>query len=270
MRISTDHRALTKVYDAATYRELATLVGKAFAKSSVTSVVLCGSTAKDDLVPGWSDLDIVVVSGCEHTTVAEMNVARDAIEAAWAFAEIGVGIDLSGIRGLRQEGRIGGRPLAMTYEVAQYGKILFGTDALNQLPPPLEVRSAQIAIESWPLILAELHNWQRTYCHTHGESQSNGLYAATIKVWLKVLKHLVEPDTRLPFTHQSYLDVFSEKNTDLSALRKVLGLAVACRAGYATEDRSSAAWRDKLEILVGALTDPTLLAEVERAHARRP
>jgi predicted nucleotidyltransferase len=268
MRITTNHRAHTERCEPEAYRAAAVAAAQVL-QGRVADVVLCGSTVKDDIVPGWSDLDIVVVTRGEYVTSEELERTRAAIEAAHRVARIGIGIDLAGQRGLRAEGRIGGRPLAMTYEVGRYGEALVGENRLLALAPSVAALRARIGIDAWPHILAELHNWHRYYCDASAGMDSATLYATSIKTWLKVLKHLVEPDTVPPFTHVSYLSVFAERNKDLGELANLLSTAVEARAAFGATDFSDARFRDAFAVLNTGFTSSKVLEQIEVAHARR-
>lgn len=264
MRVSTDHRALTQRYEPTVYRETASIVASRLGDAGVSSVILCGSTVKDDIVPGWSDLDVVVISSENWVTTAELDAAREAIEAASSHAQIGVGIDLGGRHLLTTEGRIGGRPRAMTYEVARYGEALVGGNDLL-LAPPLADLAAELRVESWSGALAELHNIHRYYCTTRDDE---ALLRESVKSWLKILKHLVEPNTQPPFTHASYLGSLREGHLP-DQLDEMLTLSVESRARYGDEEWAPEGRRETGKRLMDAFTDPLVLQQIEEVHASR-
>lgn len=209
MRISTTHRSLTKPYAPTVYRELATRCAAALgACGGVTSVVACGSLVKDDIVPGWSDLDLVTfVDAVEPTEV--LKAIRMALRTASDGVSIGIGMDVVPTRAFLETGRLGGRPLAMSYEISRYAEKYWGADVLGRLPALTEPVAAHIREESALLQRAELHNWTREFVlGPDRELEPLGWLATCVKTALKLLKHEVEPDTHSPFTHASYLEAF--------------------------------------------------------------
>lgn len=248
------------------YRKVANLVGSAADPQLVSSVVLCGSTAKNDIVPGWSDLDIIIVSVSEWPNRDLLVHVRDVLSRATAQAPIGVGIDVAGRALLRSRGRIGGRPLAMTYEVAQYGEILFGETPFDSIPPLESVRR-EIIQDAWSLTLAELHNWQRYYC-TRASDQPTDTLANSIKTCLKLLKHAVEPDTVLPFTHESYLEAFEEKSAGAD-VAELFRTAVRSRRVYLELSSSPDDADEVATRLESSLSSDRTIEGLANHHAKR-
>jgi hypothetical protein len=175
------------------------------------SLLLCGSLAKGDAQEGWSDIDLVAVEDAQDRapSLAFLQAVNHTLARASAVAPIGIGIDCASAVGIVTTGRIGGRPLAMTYEVAQYARVLRGSNVLREAPP-LSTNIARIVAESTLLIEAELHNWRREYVYTVDHDSVDWL-AQCVKTLLKLLKRVVEPHTVAPYTLASYVDVLKTK-----------------------------------------------------------
>jgi|GEM_PF-6512782 len=62
MNIDVSHREKLERYKKEDYYELAeSCINKIRNLSNVESIILCGSLAKGDIIPGWSDVDIIVI-----------------------------------------------------------------------------------------------------------------------------------------------------------------------------------------------------------------
>src|SRR5690349_9105924 len=123
MRISTDHRATTHLVPVGDYRRAADhFVALAIEADVFDSVIVCGSLVKDDVVPGWSDLDLVCIAKDRISKRETLRATAKIYEFLTNTYHIGIGLDLAWRNEVDHSYRIGGRPLAMTYEVAQYGE----------------------------------------------------------------------------------------------------------------------------------------------------
>ncbi|MFG3604385.1 hypothetical protein [Micromonospora chersina] len=167
-------------------------------KSLFACVIVCGSIAKNDIVPGWSDIDIVCLPRDEVDASAAMNEVRGLLSQVRTAFELSIGIDLVYPRELLATSRLCGRPLSMTYEVAQYGQFYFCSDPFEGIQP-LGASMEIIRRERLPLALAELHNWRRTYL---GDSSSRESIYAGVRSALKILKVIVAPYLGVSFTHE--------------------------------------------------------------------
>ena len=235
MRISADHRTRTKVYDPASYQRLAdAFVESLQACGVVRSLVICGSVVKDDVVPGWSDLDLVVImrSPDGETAAVDLGVLASAMRRARGDIEIGVGADVVLPEELEPEGRLGGRPLAMSYEVSRYGRVAFGPSPFDVLPP-LAAGRARVLAERPLLVRAEIHNWRRARIAAGDARATSPTWGAlTVKTMLKLLKHVVEPDTVHPYTHASYLELLSHRQPESGVFLDAARLAVQTRRDW--------------------------------------
>jgi predicted nucleotidyltransferase len=231
-------------------------------------VMLCGSTVKGTVVPGWSDLDIIAITASAWPTGDAIAALRAAVRAAEARAPVGVGIDVGGRPLLVREGRIGGRPLAMTYEVSRYGEVLWGTNILLDVPTLPNVRPT-IVRDAWTLTLAELHNWQRLACISTRGATDPTLLPSSLKTVLKLLKHAIEPETDAPFTYPSYLNSFDTMYTGRGRLRTMFAEAIGFRERYASLVASPTESEDAARYLSSELLSIETLAELEEVHRGR-
>jgi hypothetical protein len=250
MRVAADHRSDTAVYEPAIYDVLAAAAVEQLASTGlVESLVVCGSVVKHDIIPGWSDLDLVVILRDPLSAPDEvLSSIAEALHRAQGDIKIGIGADIVLARELKPEGRLGGRPLAMSYEVASYGRVAYGPSPFTSLPPLAIARGAIIA-ERTLLMRAEIHNWRRLFLMTEPENRRTaGWAASSIKTTLKLLKHAVEPDTASPFTHASYLEVLRQHTND-AALLSAATAAVDARSRWPEISTDAEALRTTVAIL---------------------
>ena len=206
MLISPSHRDQTRWYPATAYVELANQIADALSATRVvSSVVACGSLVKGDIIPGWSDLDLIVFLEPDTDPLVALESARISILRARGDIEIGIGFDVVGHDDfLQSKGRIGGRPLAMSYEVARYGRALMGVNPFHSVD--LEIPDAeQIGRERVANVRAELHNWRRDYLEGSYTNATPRALAHATKTLLKLLKHETAPDPAPPFTYEAAL-----------------------------------------------------------------
>ncbi len=163
VQIDISHRACLQYHEVSDYRTLADDCIELLSKiGSISSVIVCGSLAKHDIVPGWSDIDLIVfVSGsCEETHVLDQ--IWEAIHHAKGEKRIGIGIDIVYEDEFLRSHKFCGRPYMMTYEVAFYGERAHGGDPLRSIIYDDEARQ-RVEFERPLLIAAEVNNWRRAY-----------------------------------------------------------------------------------------------------------
>jgi hypothetical protein len=209
MRISTDHRTITQPVPLSAYRQAANRFIELADKANIyDSVIVCGSLIKSDVVTGWSDLDLVCIASDSADKGDTIAVTAHIYQTITAAYHIGLGVDLTWRGEFDRSSRIGGRPLAMTYEVAQYGEFHFNDAPLSSAEPISQMRPA-LKRERAPLALAEIHNWRRASFQS--SALSSELRAAmAVKTLLKLLKILVAPYNGTRFTHSEDLSVLKE------------------------------------------------------------
>jgi predicted nucleotidyltransferase len=128
VRVDTTHRKEDRSLTTNDFIVSANYLVKSFSElSSVESLVLCGSLAKGDLVPGWSDIDFIVFCHDAAITLDFMEKASEILLDP-TCKRIGIGIDFCETADFRKRMKIGGRPYMMTFEVAQYGQRKWGPD----------------------------------------------------------------------------------------------------------------------------------------------
>ncbi|MDC8985086.1 hypothetical protein [Mycobacterium marinum] len=226
MRVSTDHRVITRWAPKSCYRAAADdFLAAAISLGFLDSIAICGSLAKDDVIPGWSDLNIVCIARGDAPrgeTLGELNrIVKDLTERT----AIGIGFDLVWRTEFDRSSKIGGRPLAMTYEVAQCGEF-----HINPAPfaaaAPMHTVLEQLRQERAVLLLAEMHNWRRA-CFADDEPETNKL---AVKTLLKMLKQCVSPYPGSCFTHAADLTRLPRDIPDIA--REAFMMAVETRATW--------------------------------------
>ncbi|MEO1110358.1 MAG: nucleotidyltransferase domain-containing protein [Pseudomonadota bacterium] len=157
--VTYQHRMNNVSGDIAAYNE--TLMSmSAFLRTFdwISSLIICGSYAKGSLAPGWSDLDLVVVYTGEMTR-ERLDAVRLA-DGRNPNPRVPVGIDFVRDETLARTRRIIGRPLAMSLELAQYARPVFGPNHFTDLArEPGD--AATVARESEVLVRADANSWLR-------------------------------------------------------------------------------------------------------------
>lgn len=199
--VSFDHRSDIEVYDQNHYQTFADQIVASLSDiGDVISVVLCGSLIKDTLVPGWSDLDIIVfLRGASKVSQTLLEIG-ESLRALQCHTRIPVGIDIVLEDAFTATFRFGGRPLAMTFEVAGYGKTVYGVDFLSSIKWEDRMTDMVLA-DREKLIAAEIHNWRRWVIASTGQPLDSEMLARNLKTCLKLAKYESDPNIEPPYTY---------------------------------------------------------------------
>jgi hypothetical protein len=171
-------------------------------------VLVCGSVAKGDVVPGWSDLDLLVFYSSSPEPRRMFEAMRTALMPVHEQYPIGLGLDIVALEDFHATHRLGGRPLAMTFEVAQYAMLSFGQNPLEGLVPTLADLEV-MHLERSMGIAIEIHNWRRRAVSPHHEMTVAHTATSIIKTLLRILKFDSNPHFVPPFTYQAALDTIA-------------------------------------------------------------
>ncbi len=225
------HRCEISWASKAQYRDFADeLVSATAGESGVRSIVICGSLAKGTLVPGWSDIDIIYFfEGSESPAVSYRGIGRT-LKRLQTKSQIPVGVDIVSAQNFVNDYRIGGRPLAMTFEVAGSGQTVFGDDLLSQIQFKHQ-HIAMVKSETDRLIAAELHNWRRWYISDADGSDEAMALARNTKTLLKLVKYHTDPNLEKPFSYEQSVEQLLDL-ADLKQFHSVYKLAAETRADW--------------------------------------
>ncbi len=164
--------------------------------------------AKPDIVPGWSDLDLIAFLKPSNDRLSDLAILREGLVKAKDEIEIGIGLDIVYEDEFLVSKKICGRPRAMTYEVALYGIVCFGSNPFETIAGSM-LPYNDLRYEKFVAISAEIHNWRRAFmAYDSTKPDSTRWDAQIIKTALKLLKHEVGASKEPPFTHQGNLDRF--------------------------------------------------------------
>src|SRR4051794_16664840 len=205
MRVDVSHRSAHSSQPPDHYLRAAQRLSASLASlQPVESIILCGSVAKNDVSPGWSDIDLILFCRSDLYDLGLLNAVKTRLSDFYADEDIGIGIDIIGRREFDETMKLCGRPYAMTYEVAAYGVILHGENPLQDVR-----RSARIdqcmKFERSYLIAAEVHSWRRLYVSALMDPRTvNGAFMST-KALLRILQYETNPNITPPFTHRGSL-----------------------------------------------------------------
>ena len=254
MRVSAWHRSENGWHTPAEYEELATAIVKRLSLiSSIDSIITCGSLEKGDVIQGWSDLDLIVLT-TSSPSPGEVQEIGHAIASSKALlhCSIGVGLDIGSMGDLNRFYRIAGRPLMMTFEVARYGRLRHGLDRLAKirtLPIPLR----EIDYERHILIGAEKHSWIRDYASRSNSDRVSWLFTCT-KALLRILQCEIGPNMQERINTQTALIQFQESYPGHSHIHS-LTAAVNVRScwGHFARQASSSELESQIEDLQEAI-----------------
>jgi hypothetical protein len=168
--VSATHRILTAANSLEDYHKLASHLKDELLcklKDQVFSLIYCGSYIKGTIIPGWSDLDVLLIIKNDTDQIDNHIILsiQDIIIQSLETYHIGIGLDLFTQQQLPQPPfyKFLGRPASMTFEVAKYGKIIHGHDILkpiNEVTP----NRLYIILEEFYQIQSIWHNFRRTVC----------------------------------------------------------------------------------------------------------
>ena len=195
---SFDHRLLikktdTKCYDWALF-EFCELLENEIG-DNLKSVILYGSMAKNSIIPGWSDLDILIVLTCEDMNQFTNLSNKIQLFAQMIFNKYGVYLSLDVIRKeeLPKQSNIPkllGNPLIKTYEIQKYGKCIKGENILDKLE--IEENKKLLIIEEYLNILLSIHNYRKFCCQANQEKEKREYLIAKIILGLKTILKILK------------------------------------------------------------------------------
>lgn len=253
MLVDASHRATTQIYLPEVYHRLAQdCVDALQATRCVSSIVICGSVVKSDIVPGWSDLDLIVFLPASSRRLTALAEIRDALRGAKGDVQIGVGVDVVFEDEFEVTNKLCGRPLAMSYEVAAYGETRFGRNQFISLRP-LKVARQQLDHERSIGISAEIHNWRRSFL-AQGQLECHSLTwaSACVKTVLKVLKFEAGPSSEAPFTYRGSLDRIHRSHPSHLAL-SVFSEAVKLRESWLQSINNPELFNERIALIISSL-----------------
>lgn len=209
MQIDTSHRSELVIYGESEYYELTDrCVSELSLLPQISSIVVCGSLAKGDLVPGWSDIDIIVFVSCPTNEVGVLDYIKFSIDRARQGLLIGIGLDIVYEDQFLESKKLCGRPYMMTYEVAGYGQIRYGKNPFSNIRYDA-MGMNRVANEKYQLIAAEIHSWRRAYInHVDTKQSAVGWLFTCAKALLRILQCETGPNLVPPISSKGSLDRF--------------------------------------------------------------
>ena len=218
MELDATHRETTAIRSESDYGRFADeCTAKLKSIAAVDSITIAGSVAKGDVVPWWSDLDILIFYSSAADPLLVLDNIRAALNPLHQQFAIGLGCDLVATDDFEVTRRLGGRPLAMTFELAQYAKTTYGPNFLQGLRPnshDLEL----IRLERALGIAVEIHNWRRRVVASD-EALPIEKLKRDVKSMLRILKYESNPEFVAPYTYQAALHTVERHGVDFHTLR---------------------------------------------------
>jgi len=258
MLIDVSHRENIKIHTKDEYLNLYNkCVNYLKEINTISSIILCGSLAKNDIVEGWSDIDIVIFTS-SAPDICFLQKFKSAMENAKEGFCIPLGMDIVFDEEFKNSNRFSGRPLMMTYEVATYGILSYGKDYLSPLKYD-NIAMNLVNIERKKLIAAEMHSWRRQYINnTYNISNT---FFNTTKALLRILQTEVGPNLELPINNQRNLERFKIKYGNHPSV-ETLEKAVFIRKNWQHYVSNPTEMEVEIETLSEALTTyPVFYAE---------
>jgi hypothetical protein len=228
MRVDASHRQSEDESTAIDYwSAVDQLVADLSSIEAVVSIVLCGSLAKLDLVPGWSDIDLLLFLGPSGAQLHSLNQVSERVRSV----SLPLGLDIVSYKEFSRTKQLGGRPYMMTYEVAHYGRLLYG-------PWPFDAvgydEAARLRVEhERPLLMrAELHSWRRGWCRRDEPERDSVLWLfETTKVLLRLLQITTGPNLSAHMGARASLELLRTMHPYHSLIAQ-FERAVAIRANW--------------------------------------
>lgn len=197
---------------------------------AVSSIVICGSFAKETLVPGWSDIDIIYFVEDQKSPIDTYRDIGKVVRDLQKDQPILVGLDIASSQEFQKTWKIGMRALGMTFEVAGSGMTVFGDCLLKQIEWDEKYR-AQIEAEASCLMRAILHDWRRWYITTLIDYESSEHLRKNVMTSLKICKLTTDPNLQAPFSHEQCVNIIRE-NGGAPSEASVFSLAVETRRNW--------------------------------------
>jgi predicted nucleotidyltransferase len=164
--VNFDHRGLAASNVDTYYSAVQDLSGILTRKLSgdLHSIILCGSVAKHSVTPGWSDIDLIIVTS-DHLEPRIYDEIRDCTQRIIRSYNVGIGVDVLSVNELRELFRgipkILGKPIKMAYDLRRYSQVLYGEDLFVGLP---RLNFNLMFLEEYFNILSLSHNFRRQCC----------------------------------------------------------------------------------------------------------
>ena len=212
MNIDVSHRGKLERYKKEDYYELAeSCVNKIRNLSNVESIILCGSLAKGDIIPGWSDVDIIVILKDRVGGTKDLINTKEALSAVSSNYNIGIGLDIVYKEEFVRTRKFNGRPLAMTFEVSKYGITKYGKDFLKDIEYNDYYKNL-VDIERKSLLASEIHSWRRNFVFKKDELGSLRFLFYTCKSLLRILQIETGPNFSKPINCFNSLQKYKSLN----------------------------------------------------------
>jgi len=198
--VTYEHRHEEAATDRRSYdRALTAITTQLAALGWVEALVVCGSYSKGSLVPGWSDLDLVAIY--RGSLSADRTAAASLSGSGRANPDVPVGIDYVSADRLRETRRIVGRPLAMTLELRETARPIFGRNPFTTISDAQD-DMARIELESEMLVRADANSWLRRTVAGHACERARLFDAA--KTLLRIAMFESSPLPKAGFTVADY------------------------------------------------------------------
>jgi predicted nucleotidyltransferase len=228
MNIDVSHRANLFLHLISDYYEYADKCIEVIQENeNVCSIVLCGSLAKSDVVPGWSDIDLIVLLNERTGGVSDLSDIRVRLSEISKDYVIGVGIDLVYKEEFRKTTKLAGRPYMMTFEVASYGITKYGENFLEAISYSPDY-SELVEIERKFLLASELHSWRRNFVFGKYDVGSIDFLFNVCKCLLRILQIETGPNLIAPINSESNLAKYKDIKGE-SEYYSVLEIALSVR-----------------------------------------
>lgn len=239
MNIDVSHRSKLYLHKKKDYYHYAEeCIDKLSSLKNISSIILCGSLAKNDVVPGWSDIDLIVFLKDNVNGIRDIQLIKESLNTVAPKYEIGIGLDIVYEKEFELTKKICGRPYAMTFEVAQYGITKLGKNYLEDI---VYTRSDEelVGFERKLLIASEIHSWRRRFVLADADPGSIDHLFNVSKSLLRILQIEAGPYLKKPISCLALLDRYKDLRGE-NDLTKAISLAVSVREkwhSYITADR---------------------------------
>ena len=246
MHINRDHRSTTLSYPIEVYNQfIEKLSSKLIDNPAIASCILIGSCAKGTIVPGWSDIDLLLFTR-NQITHSLIESIHGTINSTNEKPEIGLTADIIDINQMEKTIRIGAQPIGMIFEVKKYGVLKFGENPFHNINTE-RISLAKVKNDAKLFINSDIFNWRRQHLTVDTETIEFSNY--TCKTYLRCLTRFSAPMKHEPFSYEKRLEKIYKSNFS-DILKSSMSLAVNYRRTYCQLSKDKRNTLRQSEILI--------------------
>jgi predicted nucleotidyltransferase len=235
------------------------------------SIILCGSVAKHSVTPGWSDIDLIIVTN-DQLEPRIYDGIRDCTRRISGFYHVSIGIDILSINEFRELfpriPKILGKPIKMAYDLRRYSQVLYGEDLFVNLP---QLNFNLMFLEEYFNVLSLSHNFRRLRCQASMDQREHRL--KSILVGIRTVEKMMKSYCNMLRVQTDSYDEMARlivKKQPNFSLRASVERVISLRNDYQKIKRASLSRINQIcsdvTVTVDSLTDHIIFNHTKRAY----